>query len=472
MALDLSKSALPPPAFPPEPHKEENDPWAESDSVHSSSLQLHECQVEVFRSTARFRILVAGRRFGKTHLALIEMLMAAQKPGCIVWYVGPSDMQSKRVAWVRLKALTKPYWARTPMETELRIELIWGSTIVVNGAFRPDKLRGEGIDFLVLDEYASQSPQAWQEVFRPALSDRKGRALFIGTPKGRNHFYDLVEKARETAHWQVFQYTTAQSGRVDEEELLTAAYDLDEDTFKQEYEGSFALTGKHRAYYAFDRALHVKPVSYNGWGGPLLWSIDFNVNPMCMLLMQQEAGVLHVLEEIVIKPGAHTQMACDRFLERARVYYDATQTFQRPLTVRIYGDASGNQRRTSAGAKTDWSIVRSFFELWRGTFEPKYFAAASNPAVRDRVNCVNSRLKNRLDEVRILIDPQCKELIRDLEEVAWEVDATGARTGELNKKDPARTHASDALGYYISHEFPLKQKIGEKGDGAILPLSL
>ena len=118
------------------------------------------------------------------------------------------------------------------------------------------------------------------------------------------------------------------------------------------------------------------------------------------------------------------------------------------------------------GSEDQWSIV-GVFEEWRGTYQPKYFGAVSNPAVRDRVNCVNSRLKNRLEEVRILIDPKCKELIRDLEEVAWEVDTTGARTGELNKKDPARTHASDALGYYISEEYSLKPKVGEKGDGPI-----
>ena len=188
-----------------------------------------------------FAFLVAGRRFGKTHLTLIEMLMAAQKPGRVVWYVGPNDTQSKRIAWVRLKNLTRPFWAGKPIETELTINLIWGSRIVVNGAFRADGLRGEGIDFLVLDEYASMAPNAWAEVFRPALSDRKGRALFIGTPKGRNHFYLLAEKAREEPNWEVFHYTTAQSGRVDEDELESAARDLDEDTFKQEYEGQFRV---------------------------------------------------------------------------------------------------------------------------------------------------------------------------------------------------------------------------------------
>jgi Terminase large subunit, T4likevirus-type, N-terminal len=431
-------------------------------------LNLHARQWEVFQSKARFRVLVAGRRFGKTHLALAEMLRAASEgPNRVVWYVGPNDRQSKRIAWKKLKELTRKFWAKLPSETEMRIELLWGSTLVVNGAFHPDSLRGEGLDFLVIDESASIHPRAWIEVFRPALADRKGGVFFSGTPKGRNYFFDLFEHAKSGhPEWEAFQFTTAQGGLVDAGELESAARDLDPESYRQELEGDFTNTSPHRAYRTFDKTCNVKPVTFDNLR-PLIWSIDFNINPMCMLLMQQVEEIVNVLEEIVIKPEAHTDAACEQFCRRAMTYYQQVPIWQRPLTVKIYGDASGIQRRT-CGSHTDWEIIRQFFNNWRGTFDDKYFTATLNPGVRDRVNCVNSRLHNQAGETRLLIDPSCKELIRDLEEVSWEVDSTGAATNELSKSDKARTHASDALGYFISQAFPLRGKIGEKSAGPVL----
>src|SRR5579862_7969475 len=170
-------------------------------------VRLKPPQSAVFACDQRFRVLVAGRRFGKTYLALVELCKAASVRGCLAWYVGPSITQSKRIAWKSLKDMTRPFWATKPNETDLRIELIWGSTICVRGADNYDALRGDGLDFLVLDEFASMAPEAWTEVLRPALADRRGRALFIGTPQGFNHFHDLVDGAEALPDWEVFQFT-------------------------------------------------------------------------------------------------------------------------------------------------------------------------------------------------------------------------------------------------------------------------
>jgi hypothetical protein len=433
----------------------------ETEPEEPAAIQLHERQWEVYRSRARFRVLVAGRRFGKTHLALAEMLRAARGRGQVILYVGPNDQQAKRVVWDPLKELTRQWWAKPPNETEMRIDLIWGSTIYVTGAFKPDTLRGLGVDFLVIDESASQRPEAWNEVFRAALADRQGRALLIGTPRGRDHFYDHFEYAKTDPDWAAFQFSTEQGGLVKATELAGAARQLDPESFRQEFGGEFTAVGRNRVYYAFERALHVKTVSFDVMR-PLVWSLDFNVNPMCMLLMQRVDEVVHVLEEIVIKPEANTPAACDAFLKRGLVYNGQVPYYQRPMALRVYGDASGNQRRTAA-AETDWTIIKQFLGvLWKGTFEPSYYTTSANPLVRDRVNCVNSRLRNQQGDTRIVIDPCCIELIKDLEQVTWAADATGAATSEVNKSDRARTHASDALGYYISQVFPLKGKIGEQ----------
>jgi hypothetical protein len=114
-------------------------------------------------------------------------------------------------------------------------------------------LRGDGLDFLVLDEYASIAREAWDAVLRPALADRQGRALFIGTPRGFNHFHELFEGAEARPDWEAFQFTTAEGGNVPAEELVSAAHYLDERTYRQEFEASFVNLGIGRVYYSFER---------------------------------------------------------------------------------------------------------------------------------------------------------------------------------------------------------------------------
>jgi hypothetical protein len=300
-------------------------------------------------------------------------------------------------------------------------------------------------------------PEVWSEVLRPALTDRKGRALFIGTPQGHNHLYDRFRHAHSTRNWAAFQFRTIDGGNVTEEELASAAAELDARLYRQEFEASFENTALGRAYHAFDRALHVRPCTYN-IGARLIWSLDFNVNPMCSVIAQRDGDNVEVLDELILE-DANTWLACERFWQRVQPYrhkYGA-------LAIDIYGDASGHQRRTSAAA-TDWTLIRQFFGQLRGQVVTTIRAAESNPGVRDRVNIVNGRLLNAAAETRLAIDPKCKELILDLERVCWSTDSSGQPTTELDKSDRTRTHASDALGYYLAQAFPLSTKNGEKRD--------
>ena len=417
-------------------------------------VSLRPAQMEVLTSNKRFRVLVAGRRFGKTHLALVELLRAACGPDRKVWYIAPSYKQAKRIAWDRLKKLTQPFWASAPSETELSIRLQGGGVIALKGADQYDSLRGDGLDFVVLDEYASMHPMCWTEVIRPALADRQGGALFIGTPQGFNHFYERFEHAHKDPEWAAFQFSTEEGGNVSASELASASRELDERCFRQEFQARFESIGKGQAYYAFQRTGNVRPSRYQP-GRALIWSMDFNVDPMSSVLAQREGDTVYVLDEIIL-PDANTPAACEAFYERTRPMREMG-----PVTLQVYGDASGNQRNT-AGARTDWSIIRDFFGSKRGEFEVTFRIASANPAVKDRINCVNSRLRNAADERQLLIDPRCRELIRDFEQVCWKSDANGNATGELDKSDPKRTHVSDALGYYLSQAFPMQPKAGER----------
>jgi len=422
--------------------------------LFGNAIQVPVCKAQrkVISCDQRFRVLVAGRRFGKTQVALIELFRAVCARYRTAWYVAPTYRQAKRIAWKRLKELVRPYRPAQMYESDLRIELPWGATIALRGADNYDSLRGEGLDFVVLDEYACMDRRAWTEVLRPSLADRRGRALFIGTPQGRNHFYELFEAAAEQQDWARFQFTTEEGGNVVPEELAAAARQLDERTYRQEFQAKFENLGSGRVYYAFEERDNVEPLSYQ-WQYPLFWSLDFNVNPMCSVIGQVIQGTVHVLDELVLR-DSHTLAACEAFLKRVsqwRVSY--------PVPVSIYGDATGDNRHTAA-SRTDWQIVRDFMTRHSAELKASVLVRSANPTVKDRINCVNAMLRNQVGQHRLRIAPQCKQLIRDLEQVCWKTDAHENPLMELDKSDPQRTHASDALGYMISYEFPMQARTG------------
>jgi hypothetical protein len=446
------------------------------------NVRLKPPQFKVFRCAERFRVLVAGRRFGKTYLALVELCRVAfqKDKKAKAWYVAPTYRQAKRVAWKALKQMTKEYWSRKPNETDLTIELISGGSISLRGADNYDSLRGDGLDFIVLDEYASMAPEAWTEVLRPALADRQGKALFIGTPHGRNHFFDLHEAAENQPHWASFTFTTAQGGNVTREELESATHELDERTFRQEFQASFENMGVGRAYYAFDRTLNVRVLRYDP-KQPLFWALDFNMNPLCSVLGQNYNGKVFILDELIL-PDSRTLAACEEFLERTQKWVgapdltgfpegEALEVVRRqlqfaPLNVFVYGDSTGEQRRTSA-SRTDWQIVKEFFGRYPDCYRATFRVPSANPPVKDRINCVNAMLCNHAGDRRLLIDPRCKHLIKDFEQVCWKADPHGNPLAALDNSDSKRTHASDAAGYFLVHQFPMRAARGERPGPAI-----
>ena len=165
--------------------------------------------------------------------------------------------------------------------------------------------------------------EAWFEVIRPSLSDRQGAALFIGTPKGRNHFYDLGAKGHDQDEtWQAFQYTTLEGGNVEQIEVAAARADLDERTFQQEYEARFVnYTGL--IYYSFERAESVK--AYQQKDEPLIIGMDFNLDPMSAVVMVRRGDVLYAIDEIVAYGSNTDEMVAEireRYRERVLIHPD------------------------------------------------------------------------------------------------------------------------------------------------------
>jgi hypothetical protein len=241
-------------------------------------------------------------------------------------------------------------------------------------------------------------------------------------------------------------------------ERLKSSYDPR--FYEQEALGEYLNVRGGRAYYAFDRKAQQGTVPYTGHA-PLWWSLDFNVNPMCSLIGQTVNERIRVLDELVL-PDSNTLAACEQFLDRT----DKWKT-GKPLNLYIYGDASGEHRETSA-SRTDWQIVKSFFSRYPDRYYAHFSVPSKNPPVKDRVNCVNAMLLNYAGKRRLVLDTRCRELANDLEQVIWKADPHGNVLSDLNKSDPMRTHLSDALGYYVSREFPLRGFVGERGGPAIL----
>ena len=203
-------------------------------------VALHDAQMQIFKSKARFKVVSAGRRFGKSRLAAWVLLInALQSKSKDVFYVGPTFQQSKDIMWGMLKDLGKDV-IKAAHENTAVLTLINDRKIYLKGSDRPDTLRGVGLQYVVLDEYASMKPEVWEMILRPTLADVKGGALFIGTPAGKNHFYKLFMEAREEEDdWESFQYQSTDNPLLDPKEIAAAKSTMSTQAFRQEFEATF-----------------------------------------------------------------------------------------------------------------------------------------------------------------------------------------------------------------------------------------
>jgi len=229
---------------------------------------LHENQQEVSKSDARWKILCAGRRFGKTRLG-IHMCMEVALNGGRAWWVAPT-FAIARVGWRALENAAYSF----PPEIQPKISLANMEVLFPNGgsiscksADNPQRLRGEGLDFLVMDEAAFIKPDVWQEVLRPTLTERKGSALFISTPMGMNNwFFDLWETAGNSPNWERFQYSTYDNPAIDPEEIDSAKDEVGSIVFAQEYLAEFVDAGQGMLKPEWMQYFQVQDRIYKGGG--------------------------------------------------------------------------------------------------------------------------------------------------------------------------------------------------------------
>ena len=391
-------------------------------------MKLTKPQSLIAQNSSRFRVVAAGRRFGKTTLALRELCRFASVPGKTVWYIAPSYRMAKQIMWTPLKyKLQDLRWVEKKDESDLRLDLVNGSTIALRGADNPDSLRGNKLWFCVLDEAADISDATFYEVIRPALADEAGHALFTGTPKGTgNWFYDLFNRHQTDPDWKTWRFTTAEGGNVTQEEIQNAKRQLDIRTFKQEFLASFE-TWSGLVMYNWSPDL-IK--EYTGSRDNLHIGMDFNIDPMSAVVFVDMISGLWAIDEIVI-PGSNT----DEMVDEIRTRYHGAK-------VTIYPDPSGTQRRTSAGGRTDIQILQNAGFPVR--YKPKH------TPVRDRINAGNSLMRNSLDESRFYLDPGCRQLRESFEKLTYKPG-----THQIDKTQ-GWDHLVDAGTYCIDFMYPIQ----------------
>jgi predicted phage terminase large subunit-like protein len=214
----------------------------------SLDIKLLPWQEEVWKDPTRFKVIVAGRRCGKSNFAKFRLVMEAlETPNCEVFYVTGTMGQARKVMWKELLEFAHPvlHPKHPPHVNNLEVTLINGSVISLRGADRPDTMRGVKLKFVVLDEFADVALDVWDSILRPALADLKGDAIFISTPKGRTHLWDLYQKGAQgdDPDWKSWHLTTYDNPTIDPAEIDAAKKSMSSFAFHQEFMASFASQG-------------------------------------------------------------------------------------------------------------------------------------------------------------------------------------------------------------------------------------
>jgi hypothetical protein len=323
-----------------------------------------------------------------------------------------------------------------------------GSVILCRAVDEFERLRGSNLAWFGLDELTYTQEEAWIRL-EGRLRDPKAQRLCgfaVWTPKGFDWVYDRFI-ANPVDGYEVIRAAPRENQFIlsqtpDYYDRLARSYD--ERFYKQEVLGEYLEQAAGRVYDSFDRRVHVGPVEVDP-KKTLLWSLDFNVNPMSSVVAQVAGDELLVVEEIFLQ-NATTREACEEFHRRHCLHIGP---------IEVFGDTSGNARQSSG--TTDFEIVRGFLSE-NGLRQAQFRVGSKNPPIRDRVLLVNARLRNAVGDVKIRIAPECRELIKDLEQVVYKPNSAVID----KERHPMRTHLSDALGYLIWGQYGIRDTVGER----------
>ena len=299
----------------------------------------------------RFGAMVCHRRFGKTVLGVNDLnkgAMTCRKERPRFAYIAPTYRQAKAIAWDMAKYYAKPIPGVTFNESELRIDYPNGGQVRLYGADSPDALRGLYLDGVVVDEYGLCDADLFGPVLRPALADRQGWALFLGTPNGKNQFYDILEYAKTHEDWFYASYPVSQTGLIPEEELVAAKTVMTEDEYRAEFECSFEAAVRGAIYGSeLDRARadgRITSVPYD----PILpvdttWDLGMGDATAIVFSQKLRSGEVRIIDYYEAS-GEGLPHYIAKLKEKGYVYGDHTA----PHDINVRELASGRSRKETA----------------------------------------------------------------------------------------------------------------------------
>jgi hypothetical protein len=340
------------------------------------------------------------------------------------------------------------------------------SNILFRSLDDPDRLRGTNLAWFGCDELTFCKEDSFLRL-QARLRDPQAllrEAFAVWTPNGFDWVYRRFIVDPQPGFEAVLASPRENYHVLEMYDRLEQSYD--ERFYRQEVLGEYLNIRSGRVFHAFNRSENLRKIEYDP-NLQLCWSLDFNVNPMSSVIAQVQdyrpyahLGVesskhIRILDEISL-PDSNINTACAEFIRRTEQYC----RYGYKLPVWIYGDPAGNNRNHAG--ESDWGLVEKYFRN-DPRYELRMMVASSHNLVRDGVNSVNAALCNAAGERRLMIDPQCSELVSDLEQVTWKQDSHGNSIYEMDKSDPKRTHCSDALRYLCEQVLPIHR--GEVGFG-------
>lgn len=376
-------------------------------------MRFHEKQAEIAKDTHRFRVVNCGRRFGKTFLAVYEMVAKAvygdERKIC---YIAPTYQAARDITWELLKKVTLPITEainESRLEITVRTKEGGTSIIYLKGWEAVETLRGMRFDFLVLDEVASYRnfETGWQEVLRPTLTDTKGDALFISTPKGFNHFYKLFNTV--DPDYKSFHFTTYDNPHIPVEEIDKAKQELPENRFAQEYEGSFTKA-EGLVFKDFQRERHVTPDAPTRVSDTIA-GIDWGyTNPAASYRIRIDSDRAYWIDQEYYKTGQSTEAICEavKLYSPTKVYPDPAEPDRCEIARRL----GLNVREVSKDVEAGIDVLQELFK-----------------------------------QNRIKIHPSCENLIYELETYHYPEKKPDQNEKETPVKE--NDHAIDSIRYPI-----------------------
>ena len=410
---------------------------------HYGQTKLHFPKKE----TARFFVMVCGRRFGKTTASAMEATYYASQPNKKIWLVGLSydkaDLMFREI-WQKMVIGHQENIERAS-EKERYIKFKWGTVVEAKSADNPDSLVGEGLDLLIIDEAAKVKPRIWDMYLSPTLSDRKGKAIFITTPEGFNWVYDLYLLGQSDDLWESHQapswdnHFAFPDGKKDQF-LLERKRNMAKEVYEQEYCAKFtSFAGR---VYPFERELDVGNYSYNP-NLPTYCSIDFGYRMPAVGWFQiyRVGGFYHVniIDEIVHKTNIKTDELANMILSK------------KYRVIKYYGDPAGLQAQGQSGLG-DIEIFRQ-----KGIYV-KTIRDKTSRSIASGISHVRSYMENAQGERFVHVDKKCKGLMMDMENYRYPEAKEGTHLKPEPVKDGFHDHGCDMIRYFFINQFPIKNR--------------